>query len=174
MRLRDAVAACSVLAVCCGRLVPTARAQGATPAPVVQGYDATQAQRLFGDLMSPFCPGLTLATCPSPGADSLRHDIRTRLAVGESPRAIRAAYAATWGEEILGAPRWRGWGIALWLMPGVVLAIGAVALVRWLRRAQPLAGGGPATERGAATPALPLDEGLRRRLEDELAAFEDR
>ena len=102
MRLRDALTACTWFAVCWGRLVPSARAQEATPAPVVRGYDATRAQRLFGDLMSPFCPGLTLATCPSPGADSLRRDIRTRLALGESPRAIRAAYAATWGEEILG------------------------------------------------------------------------
>ena len=174
MRLRDALAACSMLAVCWVPFVSIVRAQEAAPAPVVQGYDATQAQRLFGDLMSPFCPGLTLATCPSPGADSLRRDIRTRLSLGESPRAIRAAYAASWGEEILGAPRWRGWGVVLWLMPAVVLAVGAVAVARSLLWMQRLAGGGPPAERDVAAPSLALDEGLRQRLEEELAAFRER
>jgi cytochrome c-type biogenesis protein CcmH/NrfF len=148
----------------------TAAAQ-ARPDSVVRGYDDTRAQRLFGELMSPFCPGLTLATCPSPGADSLRDDIRTRLALGASPRQIRTRYAAAWGEEILGAPPWRGWGVALWLMPGIALAAAAAVLLLWLSRAR-RAGAGPPAPGGAA--ADPLDERLRKRLEEELAAFDDR
>ena len=153
---------------------PGARAQ-ARPDSVVQGYDDTRAQRLFGDLMSPFCPGLTLATCPSWGADSLRDDIRTRLERGESPREIRAAYAEAWGDEILGAPRWRGLGLVLWLMPAAALLAGALALRRWARRAREapdggaLPGGGP-----AAPPSEPLDEGMKQRLADELARFDQR
>ena len=172
MRLRDPLIACSMLAILGGLTAPIARAQGPAPVPV-RAYDATQAQRLFADLMSPFCPGRTLATCPSPGADSLRNDIRTRLSLGESPRAIRAAYAATWGEEILGAPRWRGWGVVLWSMPAVMLAVGAGAVGRWMRRARRLSGNGSAAEHGVAVRALTGDESLARRLEEELAAFDD-
>jgi cytochrome c-type biogenesis protein CcmH/NrfF len=149
-----------------------AAAQDSAGRASVAGYDATRAQRLYGELMSPFCPGLTLATCPSPGADSLRHDIRSRLAHGQSPRSIRAAYAAVWGEQILGAPRWRGWGIVLWLAPAVVLAAGAAALAMWLARlrARGRAGGEPAGVPPREATAPPLDERMRKRLEEELAA----
>jgi len=166
--------ACSMLAAFGAPTVPIARAQGPAPAPLVRGYDATQAQRLFADLMSPYCPGRTLAACPSPGADSLRNDIRTRLSLGERPRAIRAAYAARWGEAILGAPPWRGWGVVLWLMPAVALAAGAVVASRWLRRARRLAGDGSAVDRSAAPPMVAPCESLSRRLEEELAVFDDR
>jgi cytochrome c-type biogenesis protein CcmH len=143
------------------------------PDSLVRPYDDTRAEQLFGDLMSPFCPGLTLATCPSPGADSLRGDIRMRLALGESPRQIRTAYAATWGEEILGTPPWRGWGVVLWLAPWIVLAAAAVGTAAWIRRAR-------RREARAPTAAAPgdadatVDEGLRKRLAEELAAFDDR
>lgn len=151
---------------------PAAVAHAQAPSDsVVRGYDDTRAQRLFGELMSPFCPGLTLATCPSAGADSLRQDIRLRLALGQSSRAIRETYAATWGEEILGAPRWRGWGIVLWVMPAVALAVGVLLLARWLIRVERRAG-----ESGMAEGPEPrvLDERDRRRLDEELAAFDDR
>ncbi len=173
MRLRWALMAWSVFAPCGTSPVPTTSGQDSLPS-VVPAYDATRAQRLFGDLMSPFCPGLTLATCPSPGADSLRRDIRARLFRGESPGAIRATYAATWGEEILGAPRWRGWGIVLWLMPGVMLAVGAAVVVVCLLRVQRRGRAGAGIDEGAGAPTLPIDEGLKRRLERELAAFDDR
>lgn len=84
--------------------------------------------------MSPFCPGLTVATCPSPGADSLRRDIRMRLDRGETPALIRKAYTAAWGEQILGAPRARSWGLLLWTAPLLALLAGALGVRRWLVR----------------------------------------
>jgi cytochrome c-type biogenesis protein CcmH/NrfF len=172
MRLRPGVIAVWIAAAW---WTPAAAAQDSAGRATVEGYDATLARRLDGELMSPFCPGLTLATCPSPGADSLRHDIRSRLARGESPRSIRAAYAAVWGEQILGAPRWRGWGIVLWLAPAVVLAAGAAALAMWLARlrARGRAGGEPAGVPPGEARAPLLDEEMRARLEEELAAREE-
>ena len=146
------------------------RAQAAADTSVVPGRDDTKAQRLFGELMSPYCPGLTLATCPSPGADSLRADIRTRLDRGETPRAIRAAYVSDWGERILGAPPVRHWGIVLWLMPGVLLLLGVAVLTMWLRRLRPTleesTSGDALLDVGAVTP---VDQ---ERLEAELRAFD--
>jgi len=141
---------------------------------VVRARDDTRAQRLFGELMSPYCPGLTLAACPSPGADSLRQDIRGRLDRGETPPAIRAAYAADWGERILGAPPLRRWGVALWVTPGILLVLGALGLTLWLRTVRPA----PAAAGDEALPpsvgdVSPADRALRERLEAELKAFDD-
>jgi cytochrome c-type biogenesis protein CcmH len=151
----------------------TARSQNAADTSVVRGWDDTEAQRLFGRLMSPFCPGLTLASCPSPGADSLRRDIRAKLARGEAPRTIVAAFAADWGEQMLGAPPVRDWGVLLWSLPGIVLLAGGVALALWLRRVR--RGGsavGAAPRAGAEAP--PLDPVWRERLDAELEAYEKR
>jgi cytochrome c-type biogenesis protein CcmH len=165
--------------IAAGVLVPAAsRAQvAAESSSVVQGWDDTQAQRLFGKLMSPFCPGLTLAQCPSPGADSLRNDIRARLAAGEKPAAITTAYAADWGEQMLGTPPVRDWGVLLWTLPGILLLAGAVALALWLRTLRRSAAEmleEQAAGSRSAESAAPPEPALRRRLDEELEAFEKR
>ncbi len=151
----------------------TAGARAAAPpqasdTAVVRGYDVTRAYRLFGELMSPFCPGLTLATCPSEGADSLRQDIRDRLARGETSGDIRAAYAAAWGTRILGTPPLRSGGFLLWLAPIVMLGLGAAGLFVWLKSHRPVGGGAPPEA------PEPLDEHLKERLAAELKALDDR
>lgn len=146
-------------------------AQAVADTSFVRGADDTGAQRLFGELMSPFCRGLTLAACPSPGADSLRQDIRTRLSGGETPRSITAAYARDWGEQMLGAPPVRDWGVLLWAIPGVALVGGAAGLSLWLRtlrrRSEATEDAQPSDSEGRQ----PVDPALRRRLDAELEAF---
>ena len=165
----------AVLAMLVSGLASGRRLQGqqAADTALVRGRDDTKAQRLFGELMSPYCPGLTIATCPSPGADSLREDIRARLDRGETPRAIRASYVADWGERVLGAPPLREWGVLLWFAPGVLLVFGLVALTLWLRTLRPTPDAACA---GAALPdregPSPADQALRERLEEELRAFD--
>ena len=158
-----------------GALAPSAlRAQLAIDSSTVRGWDDTEAQRIFGRLMSPFCPGLTLATCPSPGADSLRRDIRAKLVRGETPRAITAAYAADWGEEMLGAPPVRDWGVLLWTLPGVLLLMGGAVLALWLLRLRRRAVASESAVQEAPVGGAPLEPALRKRLEEELEAFEQR
>lgn len=169
MRVRTELVACLMVIMWWCAHAGAARGQESADTSTVRGYDDTEAQRLFGGLMSPYCPGLTLATCPSPGADSLRWDIRGRLSRGETPRSIRASYASVWGEQILGEP----WGGMLWVTLGLLL-FGAVALALWLKAQQ--AGGDAEENQGAAAgevPTLANDEALRKRLKEELAAFED-
>lgn len=60
----------------------------------------TNAQRLFSQLMSPYCPGLLLADCPSQDAFDLRAEIRARLAAGETPAQVEEALYARFGESI--------------------------------------------------------------------------
>jgi cytochrome c-type biogenesis protein CcmH/NrfF len=70
------------------------------------GYD------LGGELMSPFCPGRTLSSCPSPQAAELVQWIVTQEAAGTTREEVLEMLIERYGEEILGAPPAEG--ITLW------------------------------------------------------------
>jgi cytochrome c-type biogenesis protein CcmH len=132
---------------------------------VVRGPDDTEAQRIFTSLMSPYCPGLTVAACPSPGAEAIRQSVRARLARGDTRAAIVDSLVAVYGEQLLGAPPARRWGLALWVPPAVILLAGGTFLTLWLRR------------RGAPREAAPsivtaTDPADRARLEAALRDFD--
>jgi cytochrome c-type biogenesis protein CcmH len=122
----------------------------------------TAAARIFAETMSPFCPGLTIANCPSPNAKVLRETIREQLAAGMTPDSVEALFYAEYGEEYRGTPPASGFGLLAWLVPGVGLLAGAVALTWWLRRR-----GRPQEATAAGTPGL--DPDAEARLERELA-----
>ncbi len=93
----------------------SAQAPGAAPTDSTlraapPSSDVTQANKLLGTLMSPFCPGLTLANCPSVYAETLRVSVRERLDAGQAPDSIVESLVAAFGEGIRGAPRPQGWG----------------------------------------------------------------
>jgi cytochrome c-type biogenesis protein CcmH len=174
MRIACAVAAAAILAARPLAGTETPSSGRASDTTTVRARDDTRAQRLFGELMSPYCPGLTLATCPSPGADSLRRVIRTALDRGETPAAIREAYAAAWGEQMLGTPRFHSWGVVLWVAPAALLAFGVAGLVLWLRALRRRSAAGPAAEPPAEASPSPEDRRLAERLAAELKALDDR
>lgn len=93
------------------------------------------------DLMSPFCPGRTLAECPSPQADELRIWILTQAAAGASQPEVEEALYERFGDQILSAPRPEGWGLAAYVIPIVGFVVGGgmvwLALRRLVRRGQP-------------------------------------
>ena len=122
----------------------------------MQDPDA-QAQQIFTELMSPFCPGLTLADCPSPNAFDLRTEIRRRLDAGEPLESIRAELVQKYGVEILADPTGTPIGTVIWGVPAGVAAIAAVGLAWFVRRATPVAQTeGPAPQAApAATPTPP-------------------
>jgi cytochrome c-type biogenesis protein CcmH/NrfF len=121
----------------------------------------TAASRLFNSTMSPFCPGLLLANCPSPQAAALKDSIRVALASGAAPESIRGALEVAYGEGVRATPPARGFGLLAWLVPGVGLVAGLAGIAWWLRRGAPRAAAGPA-------PATLTPE-ERARLERELA-----
>ncbi len=147
-------------------LPPRAEAQRPAGDTVVQGPDDTEAQRIFTSLMSPFCPGLTVAACPSPGAEEIRRNVRARLARGESRETVVDALVAVYGEELLGAPPVKRWGLALWIPPALILLAGGSVLTWWLRRR------GTRREEAPAVSVTPADEADRARLAAALEAFD--
>lgn len=142
-------------------LPAAAQAQGAAPpsatAPAAWGHE------LANDLMSPFCPGRALADCPSPDAATLRAWILVQEAAGRSRADVEAELLERYGEQILSAPRVRGFGVTAYAIPiGVFLAGGGLVwlfLRRQTResRAQP------------REPEAPLSPELERMVDEELA-----
>lgn len=92
-----------------------ATAAGAAPEDV--------ANRLSNEIMSPFCPGVTLHDCPSPEADDLRAQIRDWSQQGWSEDQIMAELTAEYGPGISAVPPDDA-GLAPWLLPALVAAGG--------------------------------------------------
>ena len=92
------------------------------------GYD------LAAELMSPYCPGRTLASCPSPQAAELVQWMVLQEAAGSTQEEVIAILIERFGEEILGAPPAKGITLWAYIFPvlGFVVGGGLVALA--LRR----------------------------------------
>jgi cytochrome c-type biogenesis protein CcmH/NrfF len=66
-------------------------ALGCAPAPVDDAPpEGRQVQTIVRNTLSPFCPGKTLDSCPSPKAGEWRRDIRAWVAAGVPEPEIRA------------------------------------------------------------------------------------
>ncbi|MGE3578621.1 MAG: cytochrome c-type biogenesis protein CcmH [Vicinamibacterales bacterium] len=116
------------------------------------------------DVMSPFCPGLLLADCPSEKAFELREEIGARVARGETRESIEDDLAARFGEHIRTEPGFSGIGLLAWLGPPIAALIGLLVIVRQAR----LATAGGLAAQTAAGPAAPIDDRTEHRLQDEL------
>jgi cytochrome c-type biogenesis protein CcmH/NrfF len=126
---------------------------GEAAAPASAG--SSWAYDLAGELMSPFCPGRTVASCPSPQATELIQWIALQEAAGATREEVIAMLVERHGEEILGAPPAKG--ITLWAYVFPVLgfaAFGAIA-VRVLRRI--VAPSAPAPASSASASAAPTE-----------------
>lgn len=91
------------------------------------------ANRLSNEIMSPFCPGVTLHDCPSPEADDLRAQIRDWSQQGWSEDQIMAELMAEYGPGISAVPPDDVGGLAPWLLP-VLVAAGGLAFTGMLAR----------------------------------------
>lgn len=80
--------------------------------------------------MSPFCPGRTLADCPSGNATEWRQDIRAMLQKGMSPAEIQKVLNKRAGENLSGAPE----SSLGWVLPVALCAGALIVLTLVLRR----------------------------------------
>jgi len=105
------------------------------------GYDIAH------DLMSPYCPGRTLATCPSPQAAELVQWIVLQESGGATQEQVIEMLVERFGEDILGAPKAEGSNLLAYILPVLAfLVCGGIAFVA-LRRI--VGGGGLAGQESA-------------------------
>jgi cytochrome c-type biogenesis protein CcmH/NrfF len=137
----------------------SASASRADDDPVAWGY------ALAHDLMSPYCPGRTLAQCTSPQAGELRQWIVLQAAAGASREDVEAILVERFGDGILQKPKAEGWGASAYAIP-VLFFIAGGGLVYWLLRR--LVGPGPQAPVPVPVHAGAVDLELERLVDEEL------
>ena len=89
---------------------------------------------LAGELMSPYCPGRTLASCPSPQAAELVQWMVLQEADGATREQIVEMLIERFGEEILAAPPAKGITLWAYVVPVLGFLVGGGLVVIALRR----------------------------------------
>lgn len=135
----------------------------AMPAKPEPGDRPTLAD-LEGEVMCPVCK-TTLDQSSSPAARQIKNFISRRIQAGDSKGEIKDKLVAVYGPQILAAPPKEGFDLLAWLLPFVGLVGGALVLGflawRWSRGREPRA------------PAPALSPALERRVDEELARFDE-
>jgi cytochrome c-type biogenesis protein CcmH len=95
---------------------------------------AARAHDLETEIRCPECQGLSVADSQAPTSRAIRADVKRRVAAGQSDAEIRQAYIDKYGEQILLSPQDSGVSLLVWILPIVVVALGATGIVFALRR----------------------------------------
>lgn len=98
-----------------------------------------EARAAIGKLKSPYCPGMMLEVCPSPGGAMLRDSIQRMAEAGLAADSIVERILAEYGEEWRAEPLRSGTGRWAWLLPPVGIVLGLLAVAGVLaRRRRPM------------------------------------
>lgn len=93
-----------------------------------------EASRLHQHFMSPFCPGKNLRDCTSSQAAVWRDKIRDWVAEGRDQQWIEDQLVAEFGEQILSAPKFKGFNALVWLFPAIAILVGLAVIFGYLQR----------------------------------------
>jgi cytochrome c-type biogenesis protein CcmH len=123
-------------------------ASAAVSAPTAaQAVDSTAlhpaAREAIGHLWSPYCPGMMLEVCPSPGGAMLRDSIQAMALRGLPADSIVERVLAEYGEEYRAEPKVEGVGGLAWFIPPMALVAGLVIVAVLLARRRRGAVAGP-------------------------------
>lgn len=147
----------------------------ALPAQAVDEFDTSWAYNAAHELMSPFCPGRTLAECTSPQAGELRAWIVVQAAAGRTQDDVYEELYGRYGNKMRPTPKAEGIGLTAYALPIGAFLGGGLLVTLVLRRLT--SGGGASKPAASATPraaaagaasASPEDAELLRIVDEEL------
>jgi len=122
---------------------------GAESSAPLSTRDQQQVDALTNDLNSPFCPGRTLATCPSPKAAAWRDDIRGWVQEGVSAEQIQTRLQDRVPDFRLSARPPGAWSTTA---PAIVLAALTLAFVAVALKLRPKSKSKASPEASTAPP----------------------
>jgi len=129
------------------------------PVGVLRAADLTPQQQVESSLMCYCgCVNLKVRTCTCGTADAIREEIAGRLARGETPDQVVAAFVARHGEQILASPAKQGFNLVAWIAPFALILTTGMILVFAVRRweGKGMGTNAPATEpSGTSAPSGP-------------------
>jgi cytochrome c-type biogenesis protein CcmH len=92
------------------------------------------ARKLMGELRCLTCQNQSIADSGAAQAQTMRVEVRERVAAGEDPEEIRAFFVERYGDWVSFVPPAREDTALLWAAPLLFLALGAALLARRIRR----------------------------------------
>ncbi|SBV32200.1 Cytochrome c-type biogenesis protein CcmH [uncultured Sphingopyxis sp.] len=112
-----------------GLALPSAAQDRLPPAPYAYQQlndpaKEARAKALMEELRCLVCQGQSIADSDAPLAGDMRHEVRSKIAAGESPDAIKAWLVARYGNWVSYDPPFDGATALLWLGPLLFLAVG--------------------------------------------------
>jgi cytochrome c-type biogenesis protein CcmH/NrfF len=130
-----------LLALLVAFAVPAAAQDSLPPAPYAyrQLDDPAleaKAQALMETLRCLKCQSQSIADSDAPMAGDMRHQVRSRIATGEDPEAIRAWLVERYGDYVSYKPTVSATTWPLFAVPAVLLVVALLVLRRRLRRAR--------------------------------------
>jgi cytochrome c-type biogenesis protein CcmH len=114
----------------CGGLALAIDTESAFDDPVLQ----ERYEKINRELRCLVCQNQTIADSNATLAQDLRREVREMIAAGKTDDEIRDFMIERYGDFVLYRPRMTGQNLLLWAAPGLLLLIGAVVLVRVVRR----------------------------------------
>ena len=91
-------------------------------------------ERIHRELRCLVCQNQTIADSNATLASDLRREVRELIAAGRTDDEIREFMIERYGDFVLYRPRMTATNFLLWGAPVILLAIGAIAVVRVVRR----------------------------------------
>ena len=91
-------------------------------------------ERLTRELRCLQCQNQTIADSTAPLAADLRREVREMMKAGKTDADIRQFMLDRYGDFVLYRPRMSAANFLLWAAPALLLVLGALAAVRFIRR----------------------------------------
>ena len=96
-----------------------------------------RARAISKELRCVVCQNQTIDESDATLAADLRVIVRERLVAGDSDEEVKAWIVARYGDYVLMRPPFRGETVLLWLGPALVLLLGGIGVVLYLRNRRP-------------------------------------
>ena len=116
----------TLLLVLSGLLTATVIAQGSTPTD-------DEVNAIAKDLFCPVCENTPLDVCPTDACKEWREEIRSMLADGKTEAEIKQHFVDYYGARVLSEPPRTGFNWLAYVIPPIVIVVGAFVLFRALR-----------------------------------------
>jgi cytochrome c-type biogenesis protein CcmH len=102
--------------------------------PLSDPVAEARAKELMLELRCLTCQNQSIADSNAPQAQTMRTEVRARIAAGENPHDVRAWFVERYGDWVSFVPPARADTALLWAAPLLFLALGGVFLVRRISR----------------------------------------
>lgn len=111
-------------------VAPVALAQDPTPQPPVTDDEVNA---IAENMYCPVCENIPLDVCGTVACQQWRDEIRQKLAEGWTEEEIEDFFVMRYGDRVLAEPPRRGFNWLVYLVPPIVIVLGAFLLYRGLQ-----------------------------------------